>query len=324
MNEQVKSKGCPKCGRIIAENVDDCPYCGYKFAELNAYYSKMEKTKFDTVGNKYAGALKRIIAFLTDFVFITLICLIFITFSIVMQYNFDNYFYLLFILFIFWTYKVLLEGIISTTIGKRIVGIEILDDSENKLNLIKSLARNLAIILDILTIGIGFIIILFTSKKVCLHDIVSKTIVVNSKEEIEFDDYAPCIIRLMAFVIDLAILFGVAYGINCGVDYIKENFVMTAEISYNPEIIEVALISLIIFFYFVFFESGSGKSTIGKKVFGLRVETTSGEKMGSIIATIRTLCLFIEIITLGFMLCLITNKKQTLKDRIVDTKVVRI
>lgn len=38
-------KGCPKCGRAVDGNLNNCPYCGYKFAELNIMYEKaiMEK-----------------------------------------------------------------------------------------------------------------------------------------------------------------------------------------------------------------------------------------------------------------------------------------
>lgn len=324
MNEQILARGCPKCGRSVDMANDTCPHCGYKFKELNDYFKKMEKGKFDTVGSKYAGLLKRMIAFLIDFVLVTLICLIFISFGIIMQYNYENYMYIVFIVVVFWVYKIILEGTLSVTIGKKLTGIQVVTIAEEKIGFVKSLLRNFSMIFNVLTLGIGIIMILFNKKSMALHDIISKTIVINAEESLEFDDYAPGVIRLVAFAIDIAILYGIAYLINLGVNYIEGNYIMSVELSQNIKTIEKILICAISFFYFVLFESGSGRSTIGKKMLGMRIETLNGEKMNILLATIRTICLFIEIITFGFMLCLVTNKKQTLKDRIVDTKVIRI
>jgi len=324
MNEQGLSRGCPKCGRIVDISGDICPHCGYKFSELNEYFKKMEKEKFNTVDSKYAGFLKRTIAFLTDIIFVTLICLLFISFSIIMQYDFENYIYVMFIIAIFWIYKIAFEGIISATIGKKLVGIKVTTLTEEKINIGKALLRNLCITLDVITSGIGIVMMLFNKKSMALHDVVSKTLVINSEETLEIDDYAPGIIRILAFAIDIAVLYGIAYLINMGVDYIEGNYIMSIELSQNIKTIEIWSIAIISFFYFVLFESGSSGSSIGKKIFGIRIKTLHGNRMSTFVAIIRTICLFIEIITFGFMLCLITNKKQTLKDRIVDTKVIRI
>ncbi len=324
MNGSELTKGCPKCGRVIGDEVEICPYCGYKFAEINAYFSKVADEKFNVTG-KYAGLLKRIIAFLTDVVFIGGVSLIVLAITLcLMDFVIPPYLYLITFLLVLLIYKILMEGFFSATIGKKLVGIEVVTRLENKISIKESIVRNLSLLLDVITLGIGFIMIAFTKDKVALHDVVAKTLVVNSNEETVNDSYAPGAIRLVAFAIDIAIVYGLIYLIGMGFDYIESNYILSDRVSSNIPVIEFTISLVIAILYFVMLETGSRGASIGKRLTGIKIETLDGDRMGFFRALIRTLCLSIEILTFGYMLCAFTNKKQTLKDKIVGTKVNRI
>ena len=64
--------GCPKCGRILTEEVKICPYCHYNFDEINAFFIK-DKTKNFLEDQKYAGLIKRLVAGLIDIYLIALL-----------------------------------------------------------------------------------------------------------------------------------------------------------------------------------------------------------------------------------------------------------
>lgn len=316
------NKGCPKCGRTLEEDVMECPYCGYKFDKLKSYYKKVEKQRFD-INGKYAGIIKRFIALNIDLIFI---------FSFVFLYALINtkyyeiipyYYYFLITIFLFIFYKIFSEAIFSKTIGKKIVGIEIIKE-DGKISFSSAFLRNIFIVFDFLTLGIGIILSLFDKKKRMLHDIMSKTIVINKEEVPLNDDYAPFIIRLFAFFLDLALIYGLIYLLEIGFAYVKENFIFSSSLILNEELIKKGTFIIISFAYFVCSESGSGASSLGKKILGIRVENVNGHRLTFFESFVRTFCLFLEIVTFGYLLCLVDNKKQTLKDKIVSSKVIRI
>lgn len=65
------------------------------------------------------------------------------------------------------------------TLGKKIMKIKVVDDSGNRMNLHKSMSRNLSKSLSILVFALGFIWILFDKKKQGWHDKLNKTFVVG-------------------------------------------------------------------------------------------------------------------------------------------------
>lgn len=319
------TKGCPKCGRTLSEDISVCPYCGYKFDKLKSYYTKMEKEKFDKNG-EYAGLLKRIIAINVDIVFIFLITLMATLIHVKFSSPYPYYYYQILFVLLFVFYKIFSETVFSKTVGKKIVGIKIVkvNDKNEKISLLQSILSNFLIILDFLTLGIGIVMALFNSKKMMLHDILSKTLVINEEEKPENECYAPSVIRLLAFAIDLALVYGLVYLAELGFDYVSQNYIISTSLMLNFSLIEKVIYVVLVFAYFVCSESGSSAGSLGKKILGIRIENINGHRMGAGEAFIRTICLFFEIVTLGFLLCLVDNKNQTLKDKIVNTKVIRI
>lgn len=61
------------------------------------------------------------------------------------------------------------------TLGKRLMGIKVVDARGNRLTFARSTARNLSKLTSYLFLGLGFIWILFDKKKLGWHDRIAKT-----------------------------------------------------------------------------------------------------------------------------------------------------
>ena len=70
----------------------------------------------------------------------------------------------------------------QATLGKRILGIYVGNRDGSKLTWQKSLARAAASILTSLTLGLGFLMLIFTKEKTALHDILCNTRVFHGKK----------------------------------------------------------------------------------------------------------------------------------------------
>ena len=68
----------------------------------------------------------------------------------------------------------------QATLGKKIVGIQVIREDGSKITYLRSLGRCFAYVLSYITILIGFIIAGFTKQKTALHDMVAGTRVVYS------------------------------------------------------------------------------------------------------------------------------------------------
>ena len=70
----------------------------------------------------------------------------------------------------------------QATLGKRLLGIYVANPDGSKLSWQKSLARALSSILTSMTLGLGFILLIFTKEKTALHDIICNTRVFHGKK----------------------------------------------------------------------------------------------------------------------------------------------
>lgn len=325
MSENV-IKGCPKCGRTLDASLNECPYCHYEFAALNTYFNKFE-TQRSYEADKFAGFLKRVIAFLIDAMFIGLIIGLFYVLDVTnkIDLNLTNDSYLIIFSVILILYKIILEGAFSATLGKMFVGIKIVnnDAEEGRIAFATASLRNFAVILDILTVFIGYLLILFTKNRVALHDMVAKTIVINKEEALISHDYAPGIMRLIAFIIDCAVIACVYYLLMLGLTYIYDNYIIGEEILLYRNYIKYGIVIVFTILYFTISESGSSRCSLGKKMIGMKIQDYNGNKIGFMTSLLRLIFIIVEIPTLGFLLCLVSRKKQTLKDKFASTVVVR-
>jgi len=86
-----------------------------------------------------------------------------------------------------------------------------------------------------------------------------------------------------------------------------------------------ALNFLLWLLYFTYFESSSGQ-TLGKRIMGIKVVKESGEQLTPIDAFIRTILRLIDgfaLYLIGFILVLVSAKKQRLGDMAVGSIVVK-
>lgn len=121
--------------------------------------------------------------------------------------------------------------------------------------------------------------------------------------------------RIVAIIIDSILLF-VVTAVLVGI------FVA---ISSRLSVLGNLLGLLIAFAYFVYFEGESGQ-TIGKRVMDLVVVTEDGEPIDYGTAAIRTVLRIIDglfLYLVGFIVVLVTDRKQRLGDIAADTVVVR-
>ena len=164
---------CKYCGAKIEENSKLCQKCQKK----NQHEDKIEKTNSSNHLGR-AGFWIRYVAHLIDAVVIGLISIIVaVIVSLIFHQNIDIsgqivIFPLFLIYYIFMTYKY------QCTLGKRMLGIRVISQKNNKLTMGQVILRETlgkALALLIAMTGVGFLIMLMTD---WVHDIIAKTSVV--------------------------------------------------------------------------------------------------------------------------------------------------
>lgn len=69
---------------------------------------------------------------------------------------------------------------LQATLGKRMLGIQVTDLQGRRIDIARATGRQIAKILSILTLGIGFLMAAFTEKKQALHDVIAACVVVRT------------------------------------------------------------------------------------------------------------------------------------------------
>ena len=69
----------------------------------------------------------------------------------------------------------------QATYGKQILKIKVTDLLGERIDVARSLGRNVAKILSVLTLFIGYLYSFFNSKQQCLHDVVAGTLVIKDR-----------------------------------------------------------------------------------------------------------------------------------------------
>ena len=81
-----------------------------------------------------------------------------------------------------WVYFAGLESSAwQATVGKKMLGMQVTDTSDERINFIKATIRYLAKFLSSFFLMIGFIMVAFTAKKQGLHDFIAGTVVLNQR-----------------------------------------------------------------------------------------------------------------------------------------------
>ena len=208
------------------------------------------------------------------------------------------------------------------SIGKYLVGIKVLDKEENPESILIAFIRNLAKFLNIITLGLGFLICAGTKKKQTLGDLVTKTYVVTDIKISDKDErpFSNPFKRLCAFILDLLVLALILYGINWLLIYFT-GLNISEDLNMIIDQITIPLTLLIALLYFPLIESRKG-TTFGKNLLKIKTITLNDKKSGFFRLFFKQIILLVEIITLGFLLAIVTPKRQTLSNRLSKTVVV--
>jgi uncharacterized RDD family membrane protein YckC len=76
-------------------------------------------------------------------------------------------------------YAIMESSPAQATVGKQALGIQVTDLEGNRISFWRALGRNLAKIVSVLTLFIGYLMAGFTARKQALHDLIASTLVVK-------------------------------------------------------------------------------------------------------------------------------------------------
>ncbi len=138
--------------------------------------------------SEYAGFKLRFLASIIDFFVIGLVVFLF---SEVIGFSFlsekpslnqsEGFFYCILFGFLFWaTYSVILP--ISgwqATLGKKWLGLRVVDVRGRRIGIKRAIVRFMLILTGLLTLGLGFLPILFSKTHQAMHDFATGTVVVR-------------------------------------------------------------------------------------------------------------------------------------------------
>lgn len=332
-------RGCPSCGRMIEASSKRCPYCNYDLTQLNSLFKHYE-SEVDIKIPKYAGFIKRMAANSIDlllmfviFTIIETIYLYFVMSSVYTDFSLGDLgvkdLFMMVIPYlcmpiIYFLYCVIMQRSKKMgTLGEVFVGIEVVDDLESPITFGLAFKRNFLRILNVLTLGIGTLMIIFTKNKQSLSDIASHTFVLNrlTNENYSGFGYAHLFRRLLAFIIDIAVL----YGIYVLFGYLHD-FIADLHIEARTELLKASsiLMLVIMVLYFPYTESRRGGASLGKIIMKIKVRTLKDEKLSFFRSLFRLIAFFIEMLMLPWatLLMFVTPRKQTFKDMLSRTVVV--
>jgi len=332
-------RGCPSCGRMIDASSKKCPYCNYDLTQLNTLFKHYE-SEAEIKIPKYAGFIKRMAANSIDlllmFVIFTIIEGIYLYFfmtPVINDFSFESvefiYIVKLFIPYlcmpiVYFFYCVFMQySKLMGTLGQKFVGIEVVDDLECPMTLSLSFKRNFLRILNVITLGIGTLMIIFTKNKQSLSDIASHTFVLNrlTNEKYSGFSYAHLFRRFLAFVLDIIVL----YAIYVLFGYLHD-FIADLHIEMRTRLLQAStiLMFIIMLLYFPYTESRRNGSSIGKTIMKIKVKTLKDEKLSFFRSLFRFIAFLIELLILPFgtLLAFVTPRKQTFKDLLSKSVIV--
>ena len=183
---------CPKCGIELKRQSNFCANCGQNLQSLFNegveplskptdvdYRSQPQKTEIE-----YAGFWRRLAALFIDNIMLSIIGFVygffFFTFLIKTEPEVLIVLYYIWGILITWLYYSILESSNEqATIGKKTMGIIVVDLSGKKVSFARASGRYFSKYFSILTIGIGYLMIAFSTKKQALHDKISDCLVIK-------------------------------------------------------------------------------------------------------------------------------------------------
>ena len=131
--------------------------------------------------------------------------------------------------------------------------------------------------------------------------------------------------RVIAYLIDA---FIIAFPVTMIFGTVIPQTMMTENIQVTSVAVSMPQVIMLVasWVYFAGLESSAWQATVGKKMLGMKVTDTSGERIDFIKATIRYFSKILSsfILMIGFIIVAFTAKKQGLHDFIAGTLVENI
>ena len=131
--------------------------------------------------------------------------------------------------------------------------------------------------------------------------------------------------RVIAYLIDA---FIIAFPVTMIFGTVIPQTMMTDNIQVTSVAVSMPQVIMLVasWVYFAGLESSAWQATVGKKMLGMKVTDTSGERIDFIKATIRYFAKILSsfILMIGFIIVAFTAKKQGLHDFIAGTLVENI
>ena len=183
----TQSLACPRCHQKNAPDADFCFACGLPIGDSDVSAKLFNATEtVDAISP--AGFWIRVGAYLVDIIIVFAIwfgaVLTYATYLITTTGDdlldfVDSPFFSLLLILLMLIYHTLLVGLWSTTVGKRLFGLYVLQSDGSRVGFGRALARNLASYISGLILNIGYLLVAFHKDKLSLHDLICGTKVVK-------------------------------------------------------------------------------------------------------------------------------------------------
>jgi uncharacterized RDD family membrane protein YckC len=180
---------CPRCGTWLPDEAASCSLCGLVLRPGAAAAPPGVTTPAVVVEQvAYAGFWRRFWALLID-VIVTYfpIATVRVLLGLPASGSFDPlqasaWWAGTFELLIDWLYAaILISSPWRATLGQAVMDLHVTDLNGDRISFARATGRWLAQILNLVTLGFGILLQVFTTRRQALHDLVSRTVVVRSR-----------------------------------------------------------------------------------------------------------------------------------------------
>ena len=185
---------CPFCKHLIPKHSIRCPFCDKIIREQISNYNNDNPTPYSY---NYAGFWPRLGAWFIDIAIATILFLLFSLYflkgTVSWEHNLDQLIGFIIIII----YHTFFLSIYSSTPGKMLYGLEVIDaNTKEKIKFSKALRRSLSYVISSLVFSLGFLWIAFDKERhQGWHDKIAKTLVVKKAQK---SLVLPIILSIMA------------------------------------------------------------------------------------------------------------------------------
>ena len=206
---------CRQCGTPNPEASSFCVKCGSALAAgaaatgTGTVPATVSAANLNPAQEVFAGFWIRVLAYLIDYVIlvVALIAIVSVLAAIFATESAGAGITILLYIAAPWLYTALLEsGSSQATVGKLATGIKVADLQGNRISFGRATGRYFAEWITGLTLGIGYAMTAFTSKRQALHDKIAGTVVVKREVDPPAIVMAPPAKRQNAVIVVLAVL----------------------------------------------------------------------------------------------------------------------